>query len=550
MSTNEHNYLNLLRDVMENGTYKPDRTGTGVKSVFGRQSRYDLRVGFPLLTTKKMNLASIVSELLWFVEGSGDERRLAEIRYGKSREQLTDKTTIWTANAEADYWTPKARFEGDLGRVYGQGWRKWLTPDGPVGLIKKKEKVVERGFVPSEHQQLGLKVELIPSDLDGQLFSSQSGNAMVIGKVCQNGSKNSKYMVEFASGTWLQVQRPNLATGEFKDPYALSVRNVACIGRVTPEMKKRSYYKRAYDMWNSMIARCYDSTHPSYGLYGRKGVVVSGEWKCFENFMNTLHNVPYFYQWLENKTYDLDKDYFGAEGYSADTCIFIEHKMNTSFGSPMRDRETGRLFVSQHQAADLFEIADSTLQHRIAEDGFYASDGYRVEPYCPPSGMLVRPQIVTDQLANLIHAIKTDPHGRRHILSAWNPGELDQMALPPCHVLCQFYVSNGELSCLLYQRSNDLFLGSPYNIASYALLTRMIAQVCGLEAGELVYSQGDTHIYVDHFDAVMEQLTRTPYPSPVLYINPSITEIGDFKMSDFELHHYESHPLIKAKMAV
>ena len=141
--------------------------------------------------------------------------------------------------------------------------------------------------------------------------------------------------------------------------------------------------------------------------------------------------------------------------------------------------------------------------------------------------------------------------GRRHILSAWNPGELDQMALPPCHVMCQFYVSNkGELSCHMYQRSVDVFLGLPFNIASYALLTHMIAQVCDLTVGELIISTGDTHIYQNHLEQVKEQLTRTSFPAPTLNLTESIKDITMFTMADVQLTNYQSHGTIKAEMAV
>ena len=311
MNPNEQTYLDLLRDVYENGIDRPDRTGTGVRGVFGRMTRYDLDF-FPLLTTKKMELKSIVSELLWFIEGSGDERRLAEIRFGKPRHELTAKNTIWTGNAQADYWKSKARHDGDLGRVYGVQWRKWRVPI-----------------------------------IDQTIY----------------------------------------------DPRDIPI---------------------GYD--------------------------------------NIIEEVSY--------------------------------------------REV-------------------------------------------------------DQLANLIDGLRNDPFGRRHIISAWNPGELDRMALPPCHVMAQFYVEGeGRLSCMLTQRSNDLFLGSPYNIASYSILTAMIAQVVGLERGELVYSQGDVHIYHDHFDAVKEQLSRPHRSSPLLYIDPSIKEIDQFTMDSFDVMGYDPHPLIKAKMAV
>jgi thymidylate synthase len=272
-------YLDLLKDILENGEEKGDRTGTGTLSVFGRQLRFDLRRGFPAVTTKKLAWKACVGELLWFIEGSSDERRLAEITHGT----IEDVTTIWTPNAQAPYWKPKAKFDGDLGRVYGVQWRDW----------------------------------------------------------------------------------------------------------------------------------------------------------------------------------------------------------------------------------------DSI-----------------------------------DQLSNLIEGIKKDPNGRRHILSAWNVAELDQMALPPCHVMSQFYVSKGQLSCHMYQRSCDVFLGLPFNIASYALLTHMIAQVCDLKVGELIISTGDTHIYSNHVNQVKKQLSRLPLALPTLWLNPDIKDIDNFKMTDIMLEDYDCYDTIKAEMAV
>lgn len=273
-------YHDLLEDILNNGERKDDRTGVGTISVFGRQLRFNLAEGFPAITTKKLAWKSVVSELLWFIEGTGDERRLAEILYG-SRD--SERSTIWTGNAQAAYWTPKAKYDGDLGRVYGVQWRDW------------------------------------------------------------------------------------------------------------------------------------------------RGV---------------------------------------------------------------------------------------------------------------------------DQLSKLIEGIKSDPNGRRHIITAWNVDELDQMALPPCHVLAQFYVSNGKLSCHMYQRSVDVFLGLPFNIASYALLTHMIAQVCDLRAGELIISTGDTHIYSNHVEQVKEQLTREEYPLPMLLLRSEIKDIDKFLMDDIILDDYQSHGTIKAEMAV
>jgi len=300
-------YLKDLQFILDNGVESKDRTGTGTISVFGMQSRYDLTKGFPAVTTKKLAWKSVVSELLWFIEGSGDERRLAEILHG-TRDDT--KSTIWTANAQADYWTPKAEYPGDLGRVYGVQWRRWRA------INNVQESVIKDDF-----------------------------------------------------GTTYKVQ---------------------------------------------------------------------GGFQCKE----------------------------------------------------------------------------------------------------------------VDQLANLIQRIKSNPEDRRHIISAWNPGELDQMALPPCHSFAQFYVRNGKLSCQMYQRSADFFLGVPFNIASYSLFTHMIAQVCDLGVGEFVHTIGDAHIYSNHVEQVKEQLSRETLALPTLKLNPAIKDIDGFTMADIELVDYQSHGAIKAAMAV
>jgi thymidylate synthase len=157
---------------------------------------------------------------------------------------------------------------------------------------------------------------------------------------------------------------------------------------------------------------------------------------------------------------------------------------------------------------------------------------------------------VIDQITEVIRQIKTSPDSRRMIVSAWNVAELPEMHLMPCHALFQFYVANGKLSCQLYQRSADVFLGVPFNIASYALLTMMIAQVCDLQPGEFIHSFGDVHIYSNHLEQVKLQLSREPYPLPVMRLNPEVKDIFAFRFEDFELQHYQSHPAIKAPVAV
>ena len=261
-------YLDLLRHVLDNGTPKSDRTGTGTVSIFGAQLRFDLNAGFPLLTTKKVHLKSIIHELLWFLQGD------TNVKYLKD-----NGVSIWNEWAKPD---------GDLGPVYGRQWRSWPAPDG---------------------------------------------------------------------------------------------RHI-------------------------------------------------------------------------------------------------------------------------------------------------------------------------DQISQVIAQLKKNPDSRRMIVSAWNVADLDKMALMPCHALFQFYVADGKLSCQLYQRSADMFLGVPFNIASYALLTLMVAQVCGLKPGDFVHTFGDTHVYRNHFDQTREQLARTPRALPVMKLNPAVMDILDFKYADFTLEGYDPHPAIKAPVAV
>lgn len=170
--------------------------------------------------------------------------------------------------------------------------------------------------------------------------------------------------------------------------------------------------------------------------------------------------------------------------------------------------------------------------------------GYQWRNWPVPNGESI------DQISKLVQMIKTNPDSRRLIVSAWNPALVDDMALPPCHALFQFYVADGKLSCQLYQRSADIFLGVPFNIASYALLTLMLAQVCDLQPGEFIWSGGDCHLYSNHMEQVEEQLSRQPFPLPTMKINPEVKDVFAFRFEDFELCDYQAHPHIKAVVAV
>lgn len=307
----------LYQKVLNEGSHSTDRTGTGTIKLIGQQMRFDLQKGFPATTTKRLAWKAMTSELLWFLEGSQDERRLCEILHGTRDES---KRTIWTDNY-LNQGVALGYTDGNLGPVYGKQWREW----------------------------------------------------------------NDTLVVD----------------------------------------------------------------HNIHGVVGEQYVDAG----------------------YERIAYD--------------------------------------------------DVGDISVYRRTI-----------------------------DQIAVLIDGLKNNPDSRRHILSAWNVGELDRMALPPCHSFSQFFVVGNKLSCTLYQRSADLFLGVPFNIASYSLLTHMLAQICGLEVGEFIWIGGDCHIYSNHVEQVKEQLQRTPKELPELWMDTSIADIESFTMDSFKLMNYNPDASIKAPMAV
>lgn len=223
--------------------------------------------------------------------------------------------------------------------------------------------------------------------------------------------------------------------------------------------------------------------------------------------------------------------------------IWTDNYLNQGKDLGYTDGELGPVYGKQWREWVDYKFSSSTDE--IAE---LKTKGYKVLDYTGSHGVVMRRS--TDQLSNLIDGIKRDPYGRRHILSAWNVGELDTMALPPCHSFAQWVVSDGKLSCILTQRSADTFLGIPFNIASYSLFTHMIAQCTGLSVGEFIWNGGDCHIYSNHVEQVKEQLQRTEMELPTLWLDPSITNIEDFTMDSFKLMNYNPMPTIKAPMAI
>ena len=495
-------YHDLLQDILENGEQKNDRTGVGTLSVFARQLRFNLKDGFPAITTKKLAWKACVGELLWFLEGSNDERRLAEITHG-TREGVV---TIWTPNAMAPYWVDKAEFEGDLGRVYGVQWKFWQG----IRLVDIKV-MDDEPFTTDFDKSILPDYSSNISGLVGKTFSSNNHGNYVVTKEYYVG-KHLRFDCKFIETGYLatNVTKQNiLVTNQVRDLYYPTRYSVGAIGNKNNCDPK--LVKLLEATWDGMLSRCYNKNSRDFVKYGAKGVHVDSRWKVLEYFIQDFKKIPNWQLKLEYPDeYTLDKDIEGTNRYSYSTTRWASKK------------------------------------EQVANSGFRE---YYVDPETNVPKLVSK--TFTDQIKTLIAGLKNDPTGRRHIITAWNVGELELMALPPCHVMSQYYVNkNNELSCHMYQRSVDVFLGLPFNIASYALLTHMLAQVCNLSVGELVISTGDTHIYNDHIEQVKEQLSRTEYALPKLYLNTDIKDIDKFTMEDIKLLDYQSHGAIKANMAV
>ena len=553
-------YLDLLRNILDNGTRKEDRTGTGTISLFGPQMEFDLRQGFPIVTTKKLFLKGVIAELLWFLEGSTDERRLAEIQYGKNRRDLKDKTTIWTANANkqgVELGYVNTDTVKHLGTVYGHGWRRTTCP-----LNLDLELFQKRHYEEFEKKEIDYNIIECPNDdyVGKKISNNSGGEFMVIEKI--NTPKNSSYKIQNTSTGFIQiVTRPNLKQG--------------CFG-ITPRFGKFfvggmykdesiTWYTKAINLWYNMTARCYDNSHPSYHLY--KDIVIHPDWYNFDVFLKDIESLPYFYEWASGTTNDvndwqIDKDYYATNLYSKETCIFLPSKENKAYSNKCLDFSYKKVvtfpngtefeFIFMSDLIDKFSEYNFNKESvRLCLNGSQNSHrGCTFKKIYPENGSVYRKKRVIDQIAEVIESIKNNPDSRRHIVSAWNVAEISRMALPPCHVLFQFYVSDGYLDCKLYQRSADYFLGVPYNITSYSLLLMMIAQVTGLKPRKFIHTFGDVHIYLNHIEQVHEQLSRECYPLPKMIINSDVKNIDDFKMCDFELINYKSHDTIKAEMAV
>lgn len=345
---------------------------------------------------------------------------------------------------------------------------------------------------------------------------------------------------------------------------------------------------KLYSTWSGMMKRCYDENHHQYSRYGEKGVTVCKRWHNLYKFTKDVQKLPHwFYKENNWNEFDLDKDYYGSNQYGPSTCVWLSSVENNFYTSSVKPvvatspEGVEEVYLTLSRASKELGISRTSL-HRYIQNGLPEKlKGSNKEflgwefKYKQFDGKLIRLELIPegelgpvygsqwrswgvennvefpiDQIKQVIESIKSNPNSRRHIVSAWNVQDIDKMALPPCHVMFQFYVHDGKLSCQLYQRSADMFLGVPFNVLSYSILVHLIAQVCGLEPGEFVHTIGDMHLYKNHLEQVHLMLSRLPLEPASLWLDPSIKNIDDFDFEHIKVLNYNSHPSIKAPVAV
>lgn len=524
-------YLDQLSSVLDYGYTRGDRTGTGTISLFGPQywvRMYSLGKGrtgcFPLLTTKKMFFRGVVAELLWFLSGSTDNRVLQK-----------QGVHIWDAWATKEQTAKFGREENDLGPIYSKQWLSFGEWSKQVAEVPPRQPST---FSDTPTHPLAGKpqgaFDILPGDThgaDGRLY-------------CQVRFQDTGYTYT--------IRRDQAERGAVKDPYAASVCGVGYLGEPSAPTLTASQIFNLKKTWVAMLARCYLPRCKEYTFYGAKGVRVCERWKCFADFLTDAQRLLGFYDKKDNlRGYQLDKDHYQATVYSRETCVWIPASMNKAYmhATPFRAvSPTGA--VMHHFSTEAFAKAHDLNGHSIARVLRGERPTHKGWQFSPSEKKNLRFTSPRNQIAWVIEEIKRNPNSRRLLVSAWNPIEADQVELPPCHTLFQFYVRNGALDCKLYQRSGDAFLGVPFNLASYALLQCMVAHVTGLDVGRFIHSFGDLHIYRNHMEQVKEQLGRKPKDLPTLRLNPHVKDIFAFTLDDISLNGYDYHAPLKGAVAV
>lgn len=540
----------LYKKILEDGAPSADRTGTGTIKLIGQTMRFDLNVGFPAVTTKRLAWKTMVAELLFFMQPIPDRRIMQEFLHGEFYEEKND---IWKGNCLDLKNKKPEKFNGyNLGNMYPVYWRQMYKPIPKTSKVfRKKDR--DSNYVEKFKSHYD-DVQFEYNDKVGQSFYDIRGDELVYLGFTGTYSEKRHYLKYKETGTIIKLQTSEIQMKENKlnsgENYFKPNSVGGYLGSPREILALDPLNNKIQPLWYNMLSRVCNSS--SYD-----NVNISPRWLNYTNFLSDVRSIPLFFEWLEDPTYyELDKDYFGANVYSRNTCVFLPKNINQKL---IRERDGKSIIIDGEL---YFSFACFINKHYSGKrkptnhEEFLKNNNHQFSYVYDCDEYVYRPHMFIDQLSLLIdniNKVKENPEnsaGRRLIMDSWNPAWEDDSVLGICHPFVQFFVIDGKLSCEFYMRSSDTFLGLPLNISSYALLTHILAQICKLDVGELIYTSGDCHIYNNHIEQVKEQLSRTPKELPTLWIDQSIDDIEKFTMDSFRLENYNPDATIKAPMAV
>lgn len=571
-------YKEFVEEIINKGVTKPPAREKmpSTLSLFGHQFRHDLNEGFPLLTTKYVPFKSILVELLWFLRGDSSKKFLED-----------NKCKIWDEDQQRFENKNKWTEEGDFGYQYPSLWRKW-------GEVERRWQPSPTLATPVFSTEFPITVKSTNPHV-GQYVLTKQGYEYYIYDYNPELSLFYIYYTHSGFKTTIDNQVPFVET---RYPYHKTHLDVACVGNVNMQ---DSITTRLYKTWGEIIDRCYNKTNVAYAIYGGKGVYVSNRWLCFEYFLADVQEMKNWQLKLDNwEEFTLDKEFGKGYIYSKEECIWSVYNYSTLYKMnyiELTNSATNKTITlkSIKEVSELIGQKEFIVRYgKELLDGTLGSLGgwrfSKVKDELPPT---------VDQFKVLVEGLKNSPMSRRHIITAWNPDSLEDMALNACHALVQFNcrplsfrqrynlmektqirdydVLNIEteeaahafldlhkipkytLDCQMYQRSADVFLGVPFNIGSYALLTYIVAELCNMQVGEFIHTFGDAHIYSNHKQQLDVQLMRTARILPKVTVdkelkykvgeNYDFTKLDDCFEELFTISNYDPHARIKGKLS-